>query len=124
MSLLVAPTKPSFTAAPDYAAAFAGTFRFCAIDYFTVAAYSASFLLNLLTAPVDAELTFTFKRDPRFLERRIPALLSARLQRWHIIQLLKCATLLLGLFAVCLACWTAFGELSVITAVAAKVCTL
>jgi hypothetical protein len=100
LSLLVLPNRsvPSL----NHEEAVAGTVRFSAADYFAVAVYLASFLLNIMAAPVDAELALTFRRDPQFLERPLPGPINAQLQRWNIIQLLKCSTLLVGLLVVCL----------------------
>jgi hypothetical protein len=95
MSLIVSPQ--AFTeAAPDPVAQVAKSLHFRLCDYLAVFAYVLAFVLNILTAQTDAELTYGSSRDPQYFGAPLPPLFEARLNRWHIMNALKCGVLLTG----------------------------
>ena len=95
MTLIVAPAGP-LEAVPEPVRAVARSLHFRAVDYLAVLSYTVAFVLNIVTAQMDAELSYGTSRDPAaFSGPQVPAF-QARVDRWHALNGVKSAVLLLG----------------------------
>jgi hypothetical protein len=94
MSLMVAPGVSSDAARAPVAAA-ARSLRFRLVDCLAIFAYTLALVLNIVTASMDAELSYAVSRDPSyFSDGNLPRAFAGRVKGWLAVNALKCLALL------------------------------